>query len=141
MGLLQKNKGQRSEGKRCQNTFGFHKFNNIEDTNNGKAYIERLEACMLQLPLRRERKLEVNGHEAPASNLYSASDHPLTWWIYAETHCDAAWRRPHIVRLRRQRTQSQRYKWHGVEIRFEYGAMVIWADLLLFVSTVICLCE
>lgn len=28
-------KGQRSEEKRCQNTFGFHKFNNIEDTNNG----------------------------------------------------------------------------------------------------------
>jgi hypothetical protein len=86
---------------------------------------------MLQLPLLRERKLEVNGHEASESNLYSASDRPLTWWIYAETHCDAAWRRPHIVRLRRQRTQSQRYKWHGVEIRFEYGAMVIWADRLL----------
>jgi len=67
---------------------------------------------MLQLPLRSKRKLEVNGQEAPASNLYSASDHPLTWRIYAETHCDAAWRRPHIVRLRRQRTQSQRYKWH-----------------------------
>jgi len=71
---------------------------------------------MLQLPLRRERKVEVNGQEAPASNLYSASDRPLTSWIYAEAHCDAAWRRPHIVRLRRQRTQSQRYKWHGVEI-------------------------
>jgi len=96
---------------------------------------------MLQLPLRRERKLEVSGHEAPASNLYSASDHPLTWWIYAETHCDAAWRRPHIVRLRRQRTQSQRYKWHGVEIRFEYGAMVIWVDRLLFVATFIYFCE
>jgi hypothetical protein len=90
---------------------------------------------MLQLLLRRERKLEVNGHEAPASNLYSASDHPLTWWIYAETHCDAAWRRPHIVRLRRQRTQSQRYKRHGEEIQFEYGAMVIWADRFQFVVT------
>ena len=33
--VTKKKKEQRIEGRRCQNIFGFHKVNSIEDTNNG----------------------------------------------------------------------------------------------------------
>lgn len=51
-----------------------------------------------------------SGHmKATASNLFlllrcSASDHPLAWLIDGQMHCNAVWRRRHIVTLRRQRT-------------------------------------
>jgi hypothetical protein len=60
----------------------------------------------------KEKKTGSGHMKATASNLFlqvrcSASDHPLAWLIDGQTHCGAVWRRRHIVKLRRQRTQSQ----------------------------------